>query len=52
VRVSGNSSTEPFLVGNQSHWLSKQEAEWLASELSLWLELPVTEVEVIEPASA
>lgn len=37
-----------FLVGNRSFWLSQKEAEWLAYELSIYLKLPVTEVEVIE----
>jgi len=37
-----------ILVGNRRFWLSRQEAFWLASELSNWLGLPVTEVEVIQ----
>lgn len=43
---------ESFLVGNQTFWLSRQEAEWLAYELSIWLKLPVKEVEVVEVPSA
>jgi serine/threonine protein kinase len=40
--------TDSFLVGNRSSWLSQREAEWLAHELSIWLNLPVTEVEVVD----
>lgn len=41
-----------FLVGNRQFWLSRQEAYWLASELSTYLKVPVTELEVIETPSA
>lgn len=41
-----------FLVGNRQFWLSRKEAYWLASELSSYLNVPVTELEVIEPPSA
>jgi serine/threonine protein kinase len=37
-----------FLIGNRLFWLSRREAEWLAHELSVWLKLPVTEVEVVD----
>lgn len=40
------SSEEFILVGNKTFWLSRAEAEWLAYELKLWLNLPVTETEV------
>jgi hypothetical protein len=40
-----------FIVGNRKFWLSRKEAEWLASELSDWLQMPVTEVEVVETAA-
>ncbi|MEO0539006.1 MAG: serine/threonine-protein kinase [Cyanobacteria bacterium P01_A01_bin.123] len=44
TQVSG----DYFLIGNRTFWLSRREAEWLANELSVWLKLPVTEVEVVE----
>jgi serine/threonine protein kinase len=47
TRDRGNALENSFLVGNRSFWLSQKEAEWLAYELSNWLKLPVTEVEVI-----
>jgi|GEM_PF-239020 serine/threonine protein kinase len=37
-----------IVVGNRRFWLSRQEAFWLASELSNWLKLPVTEMEVVQ----
>ncbi len=50
VCISGKSggagAEKNLLVGNQSFWLSQQEAEWIAYELSVWLNLPITEVEV------
>lgn len=42
------SSKDDSLIGNRPFWLSRQEAEWLAHKLSIWLNLPVTEVEAIE----
>ncbi|MFB8792356.1 MAG: hypothetical protein U7123_26785 [Potamolinea sp.] len=39
-------STEEFIVGNKAFCLSLDEAEWLAFELSIWLKLPIREVEV------
>ncbi|MCU0537441.1 MAG: hypothetical protein MUD14_26430, partial [Hydrococcus sp. Prado102] len=47
TRDRSNALENSFLVGNRSFWLSQKEAEWLAYELSSWLKLPVTEVEVI-----
>jgi hypothetical protein len=41
-----------FLVGNRQFWLSQQEAYWLASELSSYLNVPMTELEVIDTPSA
>jgi serine/threonine protein kinase len=41
-----------FLVGNRQFWLSRQEAYWLASELSSYLNVPMTELEVIDSPSA
>ncbi len=50
VCISGKSggagAEKNLLVGNRSFWLSQQEAEWIAYELSVWLNLPITEVEV------
>ncbi len=50
VCISGKSADTSFeknlFVGNRSFWLSQQEAEWIAYELSVWLNLPITEVEV------
>jgi serine/threonine protein kinase len=40
-----------FLVGNREFWLSRKEAYWLASELSSYLNVPVTELEMIEHPS-
>ncbi|MGB3402381.1 MAG: hypothetical protein WBA77_06800, partial [Microcoleaceae cyanobacterium] len=39
---------EQLLVGNRKLWLSKQEAYWLADELSQWLKVPVTEKKMIK----
>lgn len=45
--ATSSRQTEEFLIGNRSFWLPRREAEWLAHELSNWLKLPVTEVEVV-----
>jgi hypothetical protein len=45
-KSTGTGSEKNLLVGNRSFWLSQQEAEWIACELSVWLNLPITEVEV------
>lgn len=44
----GSTPNDNFIVGNRKFWLTRREAEWLAYELSNWLQLPVTEVEVVE----
>ncbi|MBD2578143.1 serine/threonine-protein kinase [Oscillatoria sp. FACHB-1406] len=46
--VTSYSNKDDFLVGNRTFWLSQGEAEWLANELGIWLEMPVTEVQVVE----
>jgi len=48
ARSVGHASEKMILVGNRSFWLSQAEAEWLAAELSIWLKLPITEVEVVK----
>lgn len=48
TRYSSNTLEDCFVIGNRSFWLSRIEAEWLAHELSIWLKLPVTEVQVVE----
>jgi len=40
-----------IVVGNRKFWLPRPEAYWLAYELSTWLKVPVTELEVIETSS-
>ncbi|PSN16843.1 serine/threonine protein kinase [filamentous cyanobacterium CCT1] len=45
LKVKGHLTN--LVVGNVQFWLSRQEAFWLAYELSTWLKLPVTEVEVV-----
>jgi len=47
-----NNYEDGFLVGNQSFWLSRTEADWLAFELSEWLKLPITEVKIVESTVA
>ena len=39
-------ATSRFLIGHRSFWLSRGETEWLAQELSMWMKLPVREVEI------
>ncbi|NJL47868.1 MAG: serine/threonine protein kinase [Leptolyngbyaceae cyanobacterium SM2_5_2] len=46
-RSNFNPGYADILVGNRTCWLSRQEAFWLSSELSNWLKLPVTEMEVV-----
>ncbi|MEL7034781.1 MAG: serine/threonine-protein kinase [Cyanobacteria bacterium J06592_8] len=38
---------KPLLVGYHQGGLSRQEAYWLANQLKDWLELPITEVEIL-----
>ena len=56
VRITTDASTRAskgyFLIGNRTFWLSRPEAVWLAGELSAWLKLPISEVEVVESAAA
>lgn len=50
--VRDRGAEEFIIVGNRKFWQSKREAFWLAYELSVWLKLPVTELEVVENSAA